>query len=141
MSGNGVSFNLSGINSPPLVANVSIPINRYPAACGGEFHYSGRVYIGVLTVIPVNLFRNRMAVLSRQVGILKIMNNVFLAYSECMTGVYLCFTTGRDVTAGIPFVPVLRHQFRVNALSLVYEKIYEIVLVCIILFYSIWREI
>ena len=31
-------INLSGINSPTLVANVSISINRYPAACGGEFH-------------------------------------------------------------------------------------------------------
>ena len=31
-------MNLSGLNSPPLVAKVSISKNRYPAACGGEVH-------------------------------------------------------------------------------------------------------
>jgi len=31
-------LNLSGLNSPPLVAKVSISKNRYPAACGGEVH-------------------------------------------------------------------------------------------------------
>jgi hypothetical protein len=38
-TGTTFAFNLYGSYSPPLAAKVSISKNRYPAACGGEFHW------------------------------------------------------------------------------------------------------
>jgi|GEM_PF-6582229 len=60
-------INLSGLNSPPLVAKFRISIKRYPAACGGEFHRE-KTYYGRHSIAPCTIFREFRQVLVRSAG-------------------------------------------------------------------------